>query len=54
MPSHFVRFRADAQSPGVILLREAVPIAIAIEELIVIWSASDADQWFNRLVWIPL
>jgi hypothetical protein len=54
MPSHFVRFRADAQSPGVILLRDAVPVAIAIEELILIWSASDADEWFNRLVWIPL
>lgn len=33
MPSHFSRFVADAQSAGVILLREAIPISIAIEEL---------------------
>src|SRR5437588_13093583 len=25
MPAHFARFTADAQSPGVILLREATP-----------------------------
>jgi hypothetical protein len=54
MPSHFVRFRAAAQSPGVILHREAVPIATAVEELVLIWSASEADEWFNRLIWIPL
>jgi predicted nuclease of predicted toxin-antitoxin system len=54
MPGHFTRFVAGAQSPGVILLREAIPISAAIEELVLIWSASKADEWVNRLVWIPL
>jgi predicted nuclease of predicted toxin-antitoxin system len=54
MPAHFTRFAAGAQSPGVILLREAIPISAAIEELVLIWSASKADEWVNRLVWIPL
>jgi len=27
MPAHFARFVADHQSPGVILLREAIPIS---------------------------
>ena len=44
MPGHFARHTATAQSPGVILLREAIPIAIAIEELVLIWSASEADD----------
>jgi hypothetical protein len=54
MPAHFARFSATAESPGVILLREAVSIAVAIEELVLIWSASDLDEWRGRLVWIPL
>jgi hypothetical protein len=41
-------------SPGVIMLREAIPISAAIEELILIWSASEAEEWIDRLVWIPL
>lgn len=54
MPVHFSRFVREGTSPGVILLREAVPIATAIEELALIWSASEAHEWINRLVWIPL
>ena|SRR5437763_1240269 len=54
MPAYFARFSASAQSPGVILLREAIPISTAIEELVLIWSASDAEEWIGRLVWIPL
>ncbi len=51
MPSHFARFISARQSPGVILLREEIPIGTAIEELELIWSASEAEEWFNRLVW---
>ncbi len=54
MPAPFARFAADARSPGVILLREVIPISTAIEELLLIWSASDAEEWNGRLVWIPL
>ena len=54
MPVHFARHVRNARSPGVVLLREATPIAIAIEELVLIWAASEAEEWTNRLVWIPL
>ena len=54
MPAHFDRYVAAAHSPGVILLREAIPIAVAIDELTLIWSASDAQEWTDRLAWIPL
>jgi hypothetical protein len=55
MPGHFIRYVAGEHSPGgVVLLREAIPIATAIEELLLIWSASDAEEWINRLIWIPL
>jgi hypothetical protein len=54
MPRHFRRFVSAATSPGVILLREVVSIASAIEELLLIGSASEAEDWVNRLIWIPL
>jgi predicted nuclease of predicted toxin-antitoxin system len=54
MPLHFNRYAAHAQSPGVILLREAITIATAVEELALIWNASEAAEWINRLIWIPL
>ena len=51
-----VRVQADVHldGPGVILIREAIPMSTAIEELVLIWSASEADEWIDRLVWIPL
>ena len=54
MPAHFARFKAGTRSPGAILLREATPISIAIEELVLVWNASEAEEWVDRLLRIPL
>jgi hypothetical protein len=54
MPAHFSRYVKSAHSPGVILLRGALPIVTVVEELILIATASEAEEWINRLVWIPL
>ncbi len=54
MPGHSGRFVADAVSPGVILIRGEVSVVTAIEDLVLIWNASEAEEWVNRLVWIPL
>lgn len=40
--------------PGVILLRATLPIAIAIDELAVIAGASEASEWADRVVYLPL
>jgi len=54
MPAHSARFPARAQSPGVILLRAGISISTAIQELILVWSASETEERKGRLVWIPL
>ena len=54
MPGHFRQFVKDSTSPGVILLREGVSIVSAIDEIVLIWSATEAAEWVNRLAWIPL
>lgn len=54
MPRHFQHFAQNNVSPGVILLRGGISIRAAIDEIILIWSATEAEEWLNRLVWIPL
>jgi hypothetical protein len=54
MPGHFHRFVQSNQSAGVLIVREATPISSAIDELALIWSATEAGEWINRLLWIPL
>ena len=54
MPVHFANFIATQHSPGVFLLSQDVPIRIAVEELLVIWKASEAEEWSNTLQYLPL
>ena len=54
MPAHFAEYVSAENSSGVILLREAISIGVAIEELVLISTASEAKEWINRLAWIPL
>lgn len=55
MPRHFADFLgAQGASPGVLLVPQYLPIAEAIEELLLIWTATDTDEWRNRILRIPL
>jgi hypothetical protein len=55
MPAHFRAFRdAGMRSAGVFLVAQSLDIGTAIEELLLIWLASEASEWENRLEWLPL
>ena len=54
MPLHFANFTATKTSAGVILISQDLPIAQAVEDLVLIWEASEAEEWVNRLDSIPL
>lgn len=54
MPSHFAEFIATNTSPGVVIASQRLGIAEVVEELLLIWSASDADEWVNRITHLPL
>jgi hypothetical protein len=54
MPVHFANFISNQESPGLILIEQRLPVKDAIEELLLIWEASEAEEWTNRLVFIPL
>lgn len=55
MPAHFFRFtNAGKHSWGVFLVSQSLDVGTAIEELLLIWLVSEAVEWENRLVWLPL
>jgi hypothetical protein len=54
MPRHFGTFlEANGQCAGVFLVKQRAPLAEVIEALVLVWSASDPDEWKNRVVEIP-
>ena len=54
MPGHFGEFLMSGKSsPGVFLVSQYAPIGQVIEELVLVWAASDMDEWKNRIVSIP-
>lgn len=55
MPTHWRAFHdAGNRSPGVFLIPQSLEIGRAIDELLLIWVASEASEWENRLEWLPL
>ena len=55
MPRHFGDFlQSGNSSPGVLLAPQRLPLADAMDELVLIWAASDADEWRDRILRIPL
>ncbi len=55
MPAHFREFRNEAMhSAGVFLVPQNLDIGIAVDELLLVWLASAASEWENRLEWLPL
>jgi len=54
MPRHFGSFIAANTSPGVLLVPQHLPIAAAVEELLLIWSAAEAEEFINRICFLPL
>jgi len=54
MPRHFGGFlEANGQCAGIFLVKQRAPLADVIEALVLVWAASDADEWKNRVAEIP-
>lgn len=55
MPSHFADLLASGHHrPGVLLLHQQLPIAQAIEALLLVWDASEPEDWLDQLTYLPL
>jgi hypothetical protein len=55
MPAHFRALRrSGTRSSGVFLIPESLDVGTAIDELLLIWLASEAVEREDRLEWLPL
>lgn len=54
IPHHFANFIKAHQSPGVLIIPQKYPIANAADEIILIWLATEAEEWTNRIHILPL
>jgi hypothetical protein len=54
MPRHFANFVAQHQSAGVLVVSQALPIGVVLDDLLAIHAATEAEEWINRLGFLPL
>ena len=54
MPSYFATFTEVRTSAGLISISQNFAIMKAVEDLNLIWEASEAEEWVNRLDTLPL
>lgn len=50
----FDRLTAGLPLTGLLLVRQTDPVQYAIESLLLIWSASEAEEWAGSVVFLPI
>lgn len=53
MPRHFGDFIATQECPGIIIMPQRMLISVAVEWIITIWAASEAEGWINQILILP-
>ena len=54
MPAHFHHFILRQSSPGIIVVPQRMRVGVVAEDLLLMWAASDAEEWQNKVVYLPL
>ena len=54
MPHNFADFVRTKTSPGLFIISQRTDVLAAAEGLLLTWSASEAEEWINRICTIPL
>jgi hypothetical protein len=49
MPRHLAEFIQTSVSPGVIIVSQKLGLLSAIDDLLLIWAASDSSEWLNLI-----
>lgn len=48
MPKHFAEFIRQSPSAGVIIVPQRLAVRDAVEDLVLVWAATQAEEWVNR------
>ena len=54
MPRHFVRLLESRSSPGLVIVPQDLDIGAIIEDLLLIWAASVAEEWRDKIGYPPV
>jgi hypothetical protein len=54
MPQHFAACITSHQSAGRRLVPQHLPIAAVVDDLLLIWSTMEAEEWINLMWYLPL
>ncbi len=54
MPQHFGEFLATDVSSGVVIIPQHLSVVAAVEDLLIIWSTTELEEWINRICYFPL
>jgi len=50
----FARLSAGGSFPGLFMAPQSSPIASIIDSLVLIWAASELEEWKDQVVFLPL
>jgi hypothetical protein len=54
MPQHFADLIMNTPSSGVIIVPQSMSIRAVVDDLVLIWAASESEEWINRIRSLPL
>jgi hypothetical protein len=54
MPMHCRRFLNHRSGPGLIIVPQDLDIGTAIDDLLLIWATTEAEEWRDKVGYLPL
>lgn len=54
MPDHFAEFIEQRESAGLLIVPQHLPHYLVVDEILMVWHASQAEEWVNRVSYLPL
>jgi hypothetical protein len=54
MPLHFGEFVQSQRSAGLLVVPQHLPLGEVADDLILIWTATQAEEWLDRVVFLPI
>jgi uncharacterized protein DUF5615 len=54
MPRHFADFISGTRSPGVIVVPQGLAAREVVDALVLIWAATEPEDWTNRISFLPI
>ena len=54
MARHFGEFLRSQRSSGLIVVPQHLPLGEVADDLILIWMATEAEEWTDRIAFLPV